>query len=91
MPVGLLDLLPPDWPEPRVRHQFVRPGEHADGVELDSPNPPQHPGDTAPPPVPAQEPLSEKGDPPHFVWSQIPAIQNGRGILSHAPDCIEGV
>ena len=99
VPVRPLDLVPADRAEPRVRNQLVRPREHADRVKLHSRDPPQHPGDAAPPPVGAEKPLGEEGKPPRLVRSQLPVvpgwgvnvIPNGRGCLSHATDSSDGV
>src|SRR5262249_38351210 len=76
VPVRPLDLVPPDRAEPRVRHQLVRPCEHADRVKLHRRDPPQHPGDAPPPPLRAPRP-ARAATPPRAPAAPRPPGEKG--------------
>jgi hypothetical protein len=70
MPVGTLDALPGNRAEPGIGDQFVRPGEHADGVKLDRADAAQHPGHAAAPSLDAEETLRAQRHPPRVVGGE---------------------
>ncbi len=80
--------VPPDRPEPRVRDELVRPGEHRDRVKLHGADPPQHPGHAAAPRAGPEETLRVKGDPPHLVGAQFGCLPRGRPLVPHG--CLTG-
>ena len=78
---ALLDRVPADRPEPRVRDELVRPREHRDRVELHGADPAQHPGHAAAPRGGTEETLGVKGDPPHLVGAQCGGLRTGRYLI----------
>ena len=70
MPVGALDPLPRHRAEPGVRDQLVRPGQHADRVQLNRAQPAQHGRHAAAAAVRAEKALRAQRDQPGLVGGQ---------------------
>jgi hypothetical protein len=70
VPVRPLDPVPGNRAEPGVRHELMRPGEHADGVELHRAKPAQHRGHAAAAAAGADEALCTQRHQPYVVGGQ---------------------
>jgi len=82
IPVGPFDPLPRNGPQAGICHQFMRPGQDADGIQLDAAQPVKHPDHPAAAPASAQKPLRTQGHPPHLV--------RGQHFQTHAPSVAGG-
>src|SRR5215475_7950851 len=69
--VRALDPFPADGAKPRVCDQFVRSGEHADGVELDCPDSSQQGRNPAAASLRADQSLRLQRDQPDVVRGQL--------------------
>ena len=70
VPVGALDALPGYRAEPGVGDQLMRPGQDADRVQLDRPDPAQHAVHAAAPSLGSQKALGAQRHPPCVVGGE---------------------
>src|SRR6266536_3790838 len=78
IPVRPFDTLSPNRAEPSVGDQLVRSRQHADRVELNGANAPEHGADTAAPLSGAEKALGPQGDPANLVAGEG-ELRRGRG------------